>query len=260
MGKDRYGYLGEATMTRLIGVVGRSFTGSTLLSKLFWCAPGVASPGETHWLVDDPSRTECMVCHERCPILTPKFRSSEFTEKSLYARIAEQFATDVLVVSEVQRQRYEVFCKPGSMDAVILHKSPFGFVASDLRRKVYSVDEARFTLNHYKEVYGDILEWARRFCNRYVVVEYESLAEDHSAMMHAIFASLDLDDGVVPEDLQKIDYHYIYGSQHTHAAQTVRVDGRWKTELGEPLQSVIRQDTEAMDLHRRLVDASISIA
>ena len=248
----------EAEMTRLIGIVGRSFTGSTLLSKLFWCSPGVVSPGETHWLVDDPSRTECMVCHDACPALTAEFRRSEFTEENLYRRLAERFGTNTLVVSEVQRQRYECFCKPKTMDAVIIHKSPFGFVASDLRRKVRTADEALFTLDHYKDVYSDILEWAERFCNRFVVVRYETLAADHVATMRAIFDALGLERGHVPEDLSKIDYHYIYGSQHTHAACSVSLDERWRTELDKELVDLIASDQGAMALQHRLIEASIT--
>lgn len=245
---------------RVIGIIGRSYTGSTLLGKLFAASPHLASPGEVNWLHSMKERGVCIPCSQKskqCPVITKDFVSEDFAYEDLYESVARRFDKDTIIVSDLYREKYERFVKPGCMDGIVLYKSPLNFVASDLRRKPKNIPEVAATTKNFVQTYGDIIEWTKRFCRKTIFINYEEFSSDYKWFMKKIISELELDDYEIPDDLSTIEYHYIYGSQHTHLSKAVKQDVRWKNELSAELVEYAEAQTDARDVFNRLMSVSI---
>jgi hypothetical protein len=254
-------------MTRLIGIVGRDFCGSTMLLKMLSCLDGVHTAGEMHWLVDVPSgesittragwpvTRRCVVHGDACESLTPAFVDRHHAPKALYDEVAVALGAEVLVSSDKMPMHYERFVSSGSMDAIVLYKSPMAQVASDMRNEGRGFFEA---LDLWISTYQQVIEWGLsvKYPSRTSFVSYERLAAKPREMLKAICAHHELP--APPEDLiarfenanKDKTYHCIGCSPHSHDRAEVAVDRRWKKELKEGQQRLCDTGPAAMLLDR----------
>jgi hypothetical protein len=247
-------------LMRTIGIVGRAFCGSTLLSKLFATVPGVASPGEVHWLVDDEPMSRCVVCGDGCAVLTPEFRDS-LSEETLYEQVAARFGVDTLVSSDKTPWQYERFVQPKTMDAVLMVRSPHGIAASELHRQFYQPKESiRRSVLAYMTFYSMIMLWCESFARKTVVLIYEDLCEQPCDLMRALCTELQIPAAKIPLDLSTIEYHQVGGGRHTHEAQAIRLDDRWKKTLAQGQQRWISEHPIAMGIYDRFRETAIKPA
>jgi hypothetical protein len=77
------------TKIRVIGLVGMSFSGSTVLNYVLGSHPGVYGGSELYRLIDtDPAkRCGCSWCHEGCAVLTPE-RIATLNKENIYTSLA----------------------------------------------------------------------------------------------------------------------------------------------------------------------------
>ena len=228
-------------MARIIGIVGRDFCGSTLLSRLFSCIKGVTPAGEMHWLVDAPSggsiitdagwpvTRKCVVHGDSCDKLTPTFVDAPHSPDTLYAEVAQAMDASILVSADKAIRHYERFTKPEEMDAVVLFKTPQAQAVSDIRNEKREFDRA---LARWTFVYESIIGWCtfHRYPRSFIFVSYEELVADPLNMMIAICSNLGLPQPTydIVERFEKSAtekrYHCIGCNPHSHMHTTIKFD------------------------------------
>lgn len=126
---------------RTIGVVGASFTGTTVpLLFVLDGAHAVFGAGETHWILDaaasfplvlqDHSRyAGCRTCGVACPVWTPEFVAAlQQDSRNWWSRIGMQAHADVVVTTD---KVPDIFDRLGLPDQIILAwKDPRAWVVS----------------------------------------------------------------------------------------------------------------------------------
>jgi hypothetical protein len=226
---------------RTIGIVGRDFCGSTLLSRLLSCVEGVTPVGEMHWLIDAPSggaiitdagwpvTRKCVVHGDSCTKLTPEFVDAPHSPSTLYSEVAKAMGASTLVSADKRISHYERFTKPGELDAIVLFKTPQNQVVSDIRneKREFERSLARWTF-----VYESIIGWCtfHRYPKSFIFVSYEDLVADPLNMMIAICSNLELPKPPydIAEKFEKSAtekrYHCIGCSPHSHMHTTIKFD------------------------------------
>lgn len=254
---------------RTIGIVGRDFCGSTLLSRMMAAIPDVASVGEIHWLLHAPLRRgRCLVCDPtdvpppkihtpatsiRCKIFTKDFITSGLRERTLYRRTLEQFGRGVLVTSDKSVAHLNRFGNVEDTECIVLVRSVYGTTASDIRRGVRSVQKS---VDHWEEVYKRTLAWSKKSRHR-VVLTYERLVEDPIGIMNRLSSELNLQKMAKSDLLSGSEYHHVGGNHLAIATTEVRSDNRWKTELSDGNKKIIGSRSEVHALYEKLRKMSI---
>ena len=250
----------------VVGILGRSFCGSSYLSRLFGLVPGVVVGGEMHWLLDKrPEKVDqmakCAICGDACPYFTEAFRNSGLTDATLYERVLRQVNPEAkaLISSDKFPGRYMRFTKTHEMGGIVMIRSPEGMIASDLRRGLRALEEA---MDSYVHWYLNLETWAKWWCNRWAIVDYEMLAAEPTRMLRSILTHCYLcptwDEVRVPNDLSGLKVHQVGGNVRGWPEQSLVhrsdnwIDERWKTELTQKQLEAIRGNSALQYLYQRL--------
>jgi hypothetical protein len=245
---------------RTIGIVGRSFCGSTLLSRLLALVPGSASPGEIHWLRDN-EKMDCRICGPSCSVFTPQFREAQQSDDSLYQNVAERLGVDTLISNDKTAWLYERFVRPQTMDAILMVRSPFGIAASEKHRGIFQPREStRRSILTFLSHYALVPHWCRDFCRKTIVVMYEDLCAHPQGIVTGVCEALELPETTVPHDLSAIRFHHVGGGSHTYASRAVVLDERWKQTLNDGEQRAIREHPSVMRVYEHLRGQAIKPA
>lgn len=241
---------------QVIGIVGRSYTGSTLLGRLLATVPEVASVGEANFIVNRKSTCVCGPCavsSRNCPVITKELlKDTSITEKNLYRALSNHFGKNKIIVSDLYREIYERTLVEDRMAAIVLYKHPIGFVASDLRRKPRTVIEARATLDSFNKVYMDIDEWCKEHTHDHCFVNYEDIVKHPLQMVKNLMARFGIKINILYFDLSIVDYHYINGSLHTLKSLNIEEDRRWETELDDSIKSFVFNDRKSIEVYEAM--------
>lgn len=241
-------------MDKVIFVMGASYCGSTLLSMLMSRIPGVASPGEVHWILDDPA-VGCSVHGDQCELVRGIDRSG-LNDGNLYSRVSACLDTTHLVTTDKwsgHATRFMPHVPVARRMAVFLFKQPEAAVCSFQRHL------ARGTLVEAVELYcathEHLLQFASGgFFGQCEIVPYESLAADPAEVMNSLCARFGLESPRIPADLSPPLYasgwHNIGGNPPTHLGErykdrAVVPDDRWSTELSVESQRIITASPRA---------------
>lgn len=228
---------------RIIGILGRSFCGSTLLSRLFTTIPNVASGGEMHWLVDDKSKAICVFCRKPCPVFNQAFFAQRFHQKNVYNMVWKTLGKpQVLVSSDKVPNHFARFTTPKTMDAIVLFRDLPGTCASDWKRRWKHGRTIDQTLTHYQGYYPLVEAFATQHCKSVTVVSYELLTANPKAMMAAICKKLNLPSmPAIPDDLRKLPIaHQICGNRNAFMREGISTDKSWQTELNPAQKKLIQ--------------------
>lgn len=250
-------------MASHIAIVGRDFCGSTLLSRLLWALPGVAAPGELHWLVDifpgttmrtragyEVSRA-CRVHGPDCKRLGEPFVSRLFRPDRLYAEIAKRLGCETLVSSDKGPNYYEALGFEGS--AILLWKTPAQQAASDRRNEGRTIAES---LEWWHDLHSKVLDESWRF-DPVFVMSYGRLAADPWKQLALLADRLDLPSVIKTRRLSEIDYCHIGGSPGAQQSTDVKPDMRWAKELAAEEVARIEGDERCSRLAARLESLSL---
>lgn len=95
---------------KLVGIIGATFCGSTIFSRILSSIPTVACPGEIHYLLDGlPSWMSTCCCYqhgESCPVLTPDL-IEKATSNNVYDLLCTAYGDpDVIVSSDKSVYNY----------------------------------------------------------------------------------------------------------------------------------------------------------
>ncbi|MBV8977703.1 MAG: hypothetical protein JOZ13_10030 [Alphaproteobacteria bacterium] len=148
--------------THNVVICGVSYCGSTLFDRLLGSLPGVASVGESHWLVKgkvpgagydvlDFSRdfaadmVKCSVCGKNCTALTAEFRRGLAADRTnWYFRIAERLGAQTLVAGDKNPAKILDNDPLLRFDALLLFKSLPQAWWSELQKRKPGHDEAYY--------------------------------------------------------------------------------------------------------------------
>jgi hypothetical protein len=240
-------------MARFIYVLGPSYCGSTLLSGLLDTVPGVASPGEMHWLLDSPGEGDGCTTHGASCSFLARLDRRELTSENLYQRCADALETETLVSTDKRLGHAIRFLPCGQADGILLVKSPEAMVAS-MRRHLPAL-----TFAGARELYAATYEHLTLFLHngffrRGIALEYEELAKDPQGALQGVCAQLGLP---APQALQfpRPEWHNIGGNvpvytAERYATQRVLRDDRWQSELTLAEQTAVRYDSRVSTAYR----------
>jgi len=252
-------------MSSILGIIGYNFCGSTLLSRLLGSLQGVEPCGEVHWAFDPnaaneiisaagwPIRRTCVTCGPTCPVFNEKFAKTRFDKRSYYDIIAKKLDCEVLVVSDKLPQHYKRFRKPGSMDGIVLYKSPQAAAWSDIKNERRSIRES---LERWTRLYEEILRWAPSFCNKLMFLSYDEMSRNPIETLRRIHSHFVLSGSIDPHvDIDAISYHFVGGNPGGHQKKGIKQDVSSKTGLDENMKYVIGQNLKATKTFERLESA-----
>jgi len=223
---------------QLVYTYGADYCGSTLLDRLFWNLPGVAAPGELHWLFDAPQRgsiptcgqhevSRCCTVHgDSCPQLGRPWVEQQFDLCFLYERVAKRLKAPTLVVSDKNWFHYRRSTMHCSREKIIvLFKSPMAYAWSRKRHEGTSIATS---LHDWLRVYVDTIP------HQCALVSYERLALQPNEIMGRISRWLGLPGWtkIDPETyLIDQDYHHIGGNPDAKQDKPITVDTGWRNGL-----------------------------
>jgi hypothetical protein len=188
---------------RHIALIGRSFSGSTIVSYALGALPGAATIGESHWIVDaDPSQPEayCTRCGRECAVLTlDRLRTFRKDRSSWYPRLAEALGTNVLVSSDKTFEFLDVYDPGADYDMLVLFKSPDRHAESYGRAARAKNVEPNFKwyLNTWAEAYKEAIDRASPDRIRFLLLD-DFLADPAGVLRSASeWMGVDFDDKAV---------------------------------------------------------------
>jgi hypothetical protein len=245
-------------MSRFIYILGPSYCGSTLLSGLLDNVPGVASPGELHWLLDSPGEGDGCTTHGASCSFMARLDRRELTSENLYQRCADALETETLVSTDKRLGHAIRFLPCGQADGVLLVKRPEAMIAS-MRRHLPALTFAG-ALELYAATYEHLTLFLRNgFFRRGVTLEYEELAKDPQGSLQNVCTQLGL---AAPQALQfpRPEWHNIGGNVPSYTAEryttnSVLRDDRWRSELSPAEQLAVQTNPRVSTAHQRALHA-----
>jgi hypothetical protein len=216
---------------RILGIIGTSFCGSTYLARLLDQLEGYVSPGEIHWLVDEPGTERSRCRHGMCGGLDP-LRATPPAPEALYDAVGCHLNggefPEVLVSSDKHPCHFTRFVGPWGMSGAMLYKTPEGHALSEAKHHGSAWDVAA---DEWADFYEMVLDWAPAFCSRVECLSYDDLAAAPVASVRELLRRLLLHPWatVAPNDLG--DGHHIGGNPGGREALVGYHDRAWATEL-----------------------------
>jgi len=161
-----------------ISILGVSYCGSTLLSRLMGNAKGVENVGESHWLTskkdvgsgtdvdfdqdDKSSLVQCFACSDQCAVFTHEFRKNLQSDPvNWYFKIAQQLNCQTLVSADKNISKLKKLDPTLSLDGVVLFKSPLQAWYSNYRKS----SSASSTMTPITDINKYMDAWASSYTN-----------------------------------------------------------------------------------------------
>lgn len=163
----------------IIGIVGSSYCGSTLMSVILDGIPGVAAVGETHCIIDrDMSKMHnCRTCGNYCYYLTDDFFEELRRDRAKWwEKFQKQFSVEHIVASEKWFSLYDTLGLPDVV--LLLWRNPASWACSWImhsRKKVRDVTlselkpsdrEVESAVGTWVNFYLNALGWVKDRCGR----------------------------------------------------------------------------------------------
>lgn len=231
-------------MDKVVFVLGSSYCGSTLLSMLFNHVPELGSPGEAHWLMDDPL-IPCSVHGADCR-LTGGLEREGLHAGNLYDRVSDLLEAQHLVVTDKwsgHATRLMDHVPKERRLAILLYKKPEAGVWSLRRHNARGTVEEAVEL--YCVTYEHLLQFAYGgFFQSCLTISYDRLVSNSCETVSDICARYGIGVPAFTPDLRPVDWHNIGGNPATHkdpcyGQQAVVPDDRWRMGLSTADQVAI---------------------
>lgn len=254
---------------QVVGLVGCDFSGSTLMSSILNGIDGVASVGETHWIVDQ--ERGCRECYSApCPVFSPELlgRLQDIPEEDRAGRwwpiLAEATGAQVVVSSDKRPRHYKRLGWPDTF--VFLYKDPVAHVYSKARRLATEKGHECVTDDDVAEA----LEWLILHSNAHLrflenrekpvaVLKNENFILDPEAVLQRLCAFLGVETDLTALDYWTKEHHYIGGNFSVRARRasketdhTLRVDQTYAEQLTSGQQELIRDSSGMGEVLERI--------
>lgn len=227
-------------MTKLVGILGANYCGSTVMDMVMNTHPDMVGVGELNLVTEGSfnpknavSKIGCEICHysgNTCPIL-PK-EGFPYQMATVHREIAERAGVDWVVDSSKAARIYRKYEKAKSADGYwyfVLIKTPEAAAASyvkhytpphpewapDFKGSPTGDEIAKTWCNHYKQ----ILDFVKG--RQHIVIKYEEFAEDPKSTLTRVSEFLGVQDAFDISGYGDVKYghHRIAGN---YAAKTSR--------------------------------------
>ena len=153
----------------VVGIVGASFCGSTVIGRMLSSLPGVIYPGELHWLLDPHDIPVCYVCGHNCPIFNTELER-RVTPENIYDEVASAMGgCDVLVSGDKSISHYVRYTRQPDI-IILLTRDPMTHVASLAREFESEIEAAKAWSAWTKETF-EFLEENRPFSTLHMTLE-----------------------------------------------------------------------------------------
>ena len=176
-------------MTRVLGLVGVSFCGSTILEMLLQTHPRIVGVGELWRACGERYQGGlCWQCGSDCALLDPSVLPLSYSNlhHQLYARADVDWLVDGSKwpghFIRAQREQSDV-----ELRVVLLIKRPEWAVASFLRRE----RDVDYAVRAFVDWYSSAARWLRESDVPYIVLPYEEMALNFPAALRRVLALLD---------------------------------------------------------------------
>jgi hypothetical protein len=237
-------------MTQVVGVIGASYSGTTVLASLLQNIPGVTAFGEAHWLVDNRALpgNRCSSCKTaECPVTAAL--GTDYTDATLVTKICDVLGGDYIVLSEKWGPVYERLMRPQEMLGVYCFKQPGAQIAS-MRHHNENMDPP-----HYARFHEYLSGWAERFCKKLIFVDYEVLCADPAGQIDRIAAFFGMQAPPATVTYPPPGaWHYYAGNVGAVKSTGISLDTRWKAELTTNDLKAIADCRECQAAYARLLE------
>lgn len=240
-----------STPPRLIGIVGTPYCGSTLLSALLDCCPGVAAVGEIDYLIrwkEFPSIHEPPVCnaHGRdCPVWSPTTRRTVLQDAELYPYVQKLFPdAETLILATKYPHLYDRFGRPDA--AIVLFRRPEAWAWSTWKHENVRVSD---NYAPWLDSYQLALDWCKKLPST-AVVSYAALADFPWARIPAICRHFGLRMPTRDYDgLNRLDHQFACNQGKNIRQKGIHYDCRWMDQkLPKPPKKVEALYAELMHM------------
>lgn len=203
-------------MTRVLGLVGVSFCGSTILEMLLQTHPRIVGVGELWRACGERYQGGlCWQCGSDCALLDPSVLPLSYSNlhHQLYARADVDWLVDGSKwpghFIRAQREQSDV-----ELRVVLLIKRPEWAVASFLRRE----RDVDYAVRAFVDWYSSAARWLRESDVPYIVLPYEEMALNFPAALRRVLALLDGDldydfDLDSYADVERYPLHRFHGNE-----------------------------------------------
>lgn len=250
---------------RVIGIAGRHFCGSTILSRLMNVIPDVSSVGEVRHLQLGDKFIRCTTHGANCPVFFPENFIRPIRDYDLYEQVASACGTDTIVVSDKRVRHYNRLAKDYEFDAVILFKSIYAFAASDRRGHPYHLDQngheifppvnIQKSMKMFCDEYEKLIKWTLPEIK--VFVSLERLVLHPEEQLSILSEKLGLDCPLRIPNLQDIDYCNVMGNYEGSRSPKLFLDDRWKKELSSNQKKRVTNHLRAKNVYKTLLELAI---
>jgi len=238
-------------LKQMIGILGTSYCGSTLLSFMMDCMPNVTSVGEVYAKTKEKNRLPekpyfCTCCRDKgCPYITRDFVMT-LRPDNVYRRFAQRFKLgekDTLLTSDKSYAAYEAAVPHHRLDfpakGILMFKRPEANIKSfmthaGLRDNPMDFDEAVKTWTGW---YQQCLVTLHRLRMPFVTVQYEDFAKNPGFELKRICDAFDIEYNYDALQYWKYEHHQCGGNTgaHINILGTKFTDGWWwKKQHGSP--------------------------
>jgi|GEM_PF-2606734 len=247
---------------RVICVMGRRFSGSTILGRILDASPDIQCVGET--LPIRQGYANCATCGGRCRCVDYG-RLRHVPAARFYRELYKESGHCVLATTDKPFRYVKALTQPQGFEAIFVFKSPFAFAASEKRGhprhrrhdgtlvfQPLSVGEA---LQGVCEYYEKALKWRRPAVKHFVSIEH--LAIDYPEATRRLFEALGVKhpQGVI--DVSKLEHHFAIGNFDAMDSRQFQPDCRWVSELTDAEKQEVAEHKGVQSVYRRLLTKSI---
>jgi len=203
--QDLLGLLGGLLM-RLIGLLGSSYCGSTMLGCIFGGLPGVEYIGESHWIIDGPNKCRCWMqdvppaeCH-----LNAALMGLRLDQVNWWERLSDVLGASVLVSGDKHPKHFDRFGLPDV--AVTIRRDVRGWCVSYCHLKKMKREDRDLVLAEvnpteeelteaaelYRSTYQHIDSWRAERCIPGIGVDLDQFLELPEVELYQICSALGL--------------------------------------------------------------------
>lgn len=246
----------------IVCVMGRRFSGSTILGRILDASPDVFCVGETLSL--SHNHASCAACGGKCKVLNYRFLS-KVPPMALYEQILIASGKKVLVTTDKPFHYIDRVTMEGAFCAVFVFKKLYAFAASEKRghskhkskdgSPIFTPLPVDLAMEGFCDYYEKALRWSRP--SKKIFVSLEHLIEDHAIMTRKLFDSIGIRHPKGAIDISRLTHHFALGNYDAMSSRALEVDRRWVEELTDEEKGVISSHRRARRVYRRLLVCSL---
>lgn len=221
-------------MTKVLGIIGASYSGTTTMTMLLGGREGWFPAGETHWLKDTPfEKFYCPECRGSCVEWTDALRADLKSTSNWWDTMRSSLSHHEWLVSSDKIPKF-FDANPGVDNYLLQWKDPRSWLYSARKHEGITVDQA---INSWSALYEQAIDFLAKG-KPVISVDWDKFSRQPLAQLNRILLRL----GEAPATAmpQRNSAHMIGGNSEARGlnrsadyleafAESIREDVRWKS-------------------------------